>query len=135
MGTFAVQVQVSKPYSGEFAAVDALVDTGASYSMFPSDVLENIGAVADETRAFDLADNRTVQLPIGHAEIRIAGKQIITQVVFGPVNGPSLIGATTLEGAGLAVDPMRRLLVPVNGLLMSGVNGVFGNGLANNDTP
>ena len=135
MGTFAVQVQVSKPYSGEFASVDALVDTGASYSMFPSDILENIGAIVDETRAFDLADNRTVQLPIGHAEIRIAGKQIITQVVFGPIKGPSLIGATTLEGAGLAVDPMRKLLVPVNGLLMSGVNGVFGNGLANNDIP
>ena len=135
MGTFAVPVEISRPYGDEFAAMDAVVDTGATYSVFPSDVLENIGAVVDETRAFDLADNRTVQLPIGHAEIRIAGKQIITQVVFGPVNGPSLIGATTLEGAGLAVDPMRKLLVPVNGLLMSGVNGVFGNGLANNNIP
>ena len=135
MGTFSVQIQVSKPYSGEFASVDALVDTGASYSMFPSDMLDEIGVVVDETRAFDLADNRTVELPLGHAEIRVAGKQIITQVVFGPAGGSSLVGATTLEGAGLAVDPMRKLLVPVNGLLMSGLNGSFGNGRSDRSIP
>lgn len=135
MGTFTVQVQVAKPYSGVFTSLDALVDTGASYSMFPRDILDGIGAVADETRNFDLADNRTIALPLGHAEIRVAGKQIITQIVFGPVNGPSLLGATTLEGAGFVVDPIRKLLVPVNGLLMSGINDSFDDDLADSDVP
>ena len=127
MGTFTVPIEVSKPYGSEFVSLDALVDTGATYCVFPGDMLAGLGVMVEENRTFDLADNRAVELPIGHATIRLAGRQIITQVVFAPAGASPLLGATALEGASLAVDPIGQRLVPVNALLMTGLNGTLGN--------
>ena len=135
MGTFSVAIEVSKPYGEESVSFEALVDTGATYSVFPSNVLDELGVIIDENRTFELADNRVVELPIGHAAISVAGRRIITQVVFGPGEVSPLLGATALEGAGLAVDPMSQILVSVNALLKSGFNGSLGNGLNHNDVP
>ncbi len=135
MGTFSVQIEVSKPYSDVTASFEALVDTGATYSVFPSNVLDELGVILEENRTFELADNRVVELPIGHAAIVVAGRRIITQVVFGPEGVSPLLGATALEGAGLAVDPVSQTLVSVNALLKSGFNGSLGNGLNHNDVP
>ncbi len=133
MGTFAVQIEVSKPYGSEFVSVDALVDTGATYTVLPSHILAEVGVVAEENRNFELADSRVVELPLGYAAIRIADKRVIAPVVFGPERASPLLGATALEISGLAVDPIRQLLVPVNALLMSGMNGSLGNGSSESD--
>ena len=132
MGTFSVQVEVSRPYGDEFVSIDALVDTGATYSVFPSEMLERIGATVEENRSFELADGRVVELPLGYVAIRLSGKLIIAPAVFGPAATSPLLGATALEISGLAVDPIRQLLVPVNALLMSGLDGNVGNGTADN---
>ncbi len=131
MGTFTVPVQVARPYGSEFISMEAIVDTGATYSVFPGDVLTGLGVTAEDSRTFDLADNQTIELPVGYATIRFAEKQIISPAVFGPPGGSVLLGAIALEGAGLAVDPIRQLLVPVNALLLSGINGASGNGSTN----
>ena len=133
MGTFAVQIEVSKPYGSEFVSVDALVDTGATYTVLPSDILAEVGVAAEENRNFELADSRVVELPLGYAAIRIADKRDIAPVVFGPEGVSPLLGATALEISGLAVDPILQLLVPVNALLMSGMNGSLGNGRSESD--
>ena len=133
MGTFSVQIDVSRPYVIESVSIDALVDTGATYSVFPSDVLAGLGVVVEENRTFELADNRIAELPVGHATINFAGRRIITLVVFGPQGVSPLLGATALELSGLAVDPVRQLLVPVNALLISGLNGNLGNGASEGD--
>ncbi len=131
MGTFTVPIQVARPFGSEFVSMEAVVDTGATYSVFPRDVLTGLGVAAEDNRTFDLADNRAIELPVGYATIRLAEKQIITQAVFGPPGGTALLGAIALEGAGLAVDPIRQLLVPVNALLLSGINGASGSGSTN----
>lgn len=128
MGTFSVQIEVSRPFGDQFVSLEALVDTGATYSVFPTEMLKSIGTTVEENRTFELADGRVVELPLGYVSIRIAGKQIVAPAVFGPETSSPLLGATALEISGLAVDPMRQLLVPVNALLMSGLNGNFGNG-------
>ena len=128
MGTFSVPIEVSRPNGDQFVSIDALVDTGASYCVFPGDVLAGLGVVVEENRTFELADGRVVELPLGYVSIRLAGKQIIAPSVFGPETASPLLGATALEISGLAVDPMRQILVPVNALLMSGLNGTLGNG-------
>ena len=128
MGTFGVQIEVARPYSDEFVSIEALVDTGATYSVFPSDILEKIGATVEENRTFELADGRIVELPLGFVSIRLLGKRIIAPAVFGPDAAAPLLGATALEIFSLAVDPVRQVLVPANALLMSGFNGNFGNG-------
>lgn len=128
MGTFSVQIELSRPYGDQFVSTEALVDTGATYSVFPSEMLERIGTSVEENRTFELADGRVVELPLGYVAIRLSGKQIIAPAVFGPEATSPLLGATALEISGLAVDPIRQLLVPVNALLMSGFSGNLGNG-------
>ena len=128
MDTFSVSIQLSKPLGSEFVSMDALVDTGSTYSMFSSDVLARVGATVEETRTFELGDNSATEFPVGHATVRLAGRQVNVLVVFGPEGVSPLLGATTLEMASLAVDPIRKLLMPVNALLKmdnsSSSNGV-----------
>lgn len=135
MGTFSVSIEVGRPYGEEFVPFDALVDTGATYSVFAGQLLEGMGITSTETSTFELADGRVVDLPMGYATIRVSEKEIIAPVVFGPAETSALLGATALEIARLAVDPVRQTLVPVNALLMTWFDDVAGNGTANGNLP
>ena len=50
----------------------------------------------------------------GQAWATIDGESVVTIVAFGEDNAPSLLGAYTLEGLALAVDPSSQRLVPAN---------------------
>ena len=135
MGTFSVSIEVARPYSDEFVPMEALVDTGATYSVFAGQLLEGLGVTSTETSTFELADGRIVELPMGYAAIRVSEKQIIAPVVFGPAGASPLLGATALEIARLAIDPVRQTLVPVNALLMTWFDDKSGNGTSNGNIP
>jgi predicted aspartyl protease len=64
-----------------------------------------------------LADERVVEYEVGEARLRIDGRERTALVVFGPDDATPLLGATTLELFNVTVDPVRRLLEPVPGLL------------------
>ena len=117
MGTFSVAIQIGDLEGRQFADVVARVDTGATYTSVPEDTLAQLGIEVRETRPFELADDRVVEYPVGYANIRIDGHEIIALVVFAPPGTTPLLGATALETAGLAVDPIHRRLVSVTGLL------------------
>lgn len=119
MGTFRVSVQLASPGGEPFESVEALVDTGASYTWIPRDLLERLGVRPDEERVFVLADGREVRYPVAWVRIRLdAGERIQpTPVVCGDLGTEALLGAFTLEGFGLGVDPVNRRLIPVPGLL------------------
>jgi clan AA aspartic protease len=135
MGTFSVQIEVARPYGDEFVPMEALVDTGATYSVFAGHLLEGMGVASTENSSFELADGRVVELPMGYAAIKVSGKQIIAPVVFGPAGTSPLLGATALEIARLAIDPVRQALVPVNALLMTWLDDNSGNVTGNGNLP
>lgn len=85
MGTFRVQIEVGDPAGGRFQTLDALVDTGATYTWVPRDVLERLGIRPEEERPFLLADGRQVMYSI--AWVRIDGRSQPTITVLG-VPGP-----------------------------------------------
>ncbi|MFQ6029881.1 MAG: retroviral-like aspartic protease family protein [Dehalococcoidia bacterium] len=117
MGTFTVSIQVGDLTGQRFVAQEALVDTGATYTSIPGSILRQMGVAERESRSFEMADDRVVQYPVGYATIRLDGREIIAMVVFAEEGSAPLLGATTLETAGLAVDPVHQSLVPVNALL------------------
>ena len=117
MGTFTVPLQVGDTARQRLVEVEALVDTGATHTMLPRGVLVTLGVEATERVAFELADERVVEYGVGEARIRLDGRERTTLVVFGEEGATPLLGATTLELFNLAVDPVRRVLVPVPGLL------------------
>ena len=91
-----------------------MVDTGATYTTLPASLLHELGVAPLGRRRFLLADGRRVDSHFGEAMATIDGERVTTLVVFGEDGGPALLGAYTLEGLGLAVDPVERRLVPAD---------------------
>ena len=119
MGVFTVRVEIGDPNGGRFQAVEALVDTGASYTALPASLLRDLGVAPAEQRPFILADGRQVQLDMGQTWLRFDGRARVTPVVFADEGTRPLLGAVTLEEFGLGIDPVAQKLIPVPGYLMS----------------
>ena len=117
MGTFRVSMQLAGVRGERFEVMEALVDTGASYSWISRDVLEGLGAQPDEERVFVLADGREVRYPMAWVQVKLGDRIQPTLAVFGDTGTEPILGAFTLEGFGLGVDPVNRRLIPVPGLL------------------
>ncbi len=119
MGTFRVTIEVGDPGGQRFETVEALVDTGATYTTISAPPLERLGVVPHARDTFLLADGRRVERDIGRTWVRVDGRVELTLVVFGDPDTPSLLGAYTLEGLRLAADPVGHRLIPVPGLLLA----------------
>jgi clan AA aspartic protease len=117
LGTFSVQIQVGDLAGMRPVQVEALVDTGASDTVLPQDLLRELGITTLDQFTYSLADGRIVEYDVGDARLRLEGRERTTQVVFGPEGVTPLLGTTTLQVFHLEVDPIAERLVPVQGLL------------------
>ena len=111
MGLFWQRVRVGNPAGGDFAEVDALVDTGATDSVFPASFLDGLHLRPAKHLEYKVADGRVVELPYGAALISIGGETWPCPVLWGP-DDEALLGATTLEIFKLLVDPNSQSLRP-----------------------
>lgn len=67
---------------------------------------------------FALADGRRVECEMAETRVRLVGEIRTTLMTFGEEASMPFPGACTLEGFGLAPDPVSRRLISVPGLLM-----------------
>ena len=111
MGVFSVELEVGGPGREEFVAVQALVDTGAIYTMLLEDLLDGLGVPRLETDVFELADDRLVEYLLGDAVVRWQGRMRTVPVVFARPGSTPLVGATTLGILRLIVDPVEERLI------------------------
>jgi predicted aspartyl protease len=118
VSTFSVAVEVGDLEGGQFEFIEALVDTGASHSIFPARFLREIGVQPTERWPFRPAADRQREFEVGQARLRLDGRIRVETVVLGDDSMQALLGAVTLEDYRLAVDPVAQRLVPVPGLLM-----------------
>ncbi len=114
MGTFSWPLRISGMNGGPSREIEAMVDTGAAYTTLPARVLRELGIEPVDRGVFLLADGRRVDMEIGRAWATINGTSEVTLVVFGEDDAPALLGAYTLEGLRLAVDPVAQRLVPTH---------------------
>ena len=117
MGAFSVAVELASIRQARRQTLQALVDTGSSYSFVPRPVLESLDIEVAGQRPFRLADDTRVFYDIGWAVIRVDEFEAPTIVVFGDAGAAPLLGAHAMEGLGLAADPVNQHLVPVDALL------------------
>ena len=118
MGTFQVELEIGDPQGQHFEPVDALVDSGATYTTLPESILRKLGVVPLSNANFVLADGSRMERGIGQTWMRLEGEEFIVPVVFGPEATQPLLGAVTLEIFRLGIDPVRQRLIPVEGLLL-----------------
>ena len=116
MGTFFTPVEIAGPDQERFETVDALVDTGASYSMMPASLLRSLGVTPSVKHEFRLANGELIHADIGAARVRIDGRVRTTPVVFADERSHSILGAMTLEQFSMAVDPVDLRLVPTSAI-------------------
>jgi predicted aspartyl protease len=100
---------------GDSRTVEALVDTGSSFSTVPSPVLEELGIVPHRVVRLRLANGEVSERRIGRVMVQLDGIQEETLCVFGSPDDLPTIGAHTLEALLLGVDPHGQRLVPVEG--------------------
>ncbi len=77
-------------------------------------LLRELGIEPVGKRRFLLADGRRTEMYYGQAWATIGGKIVVAIAVFGEDDAPALLGAYTLEGLALAVDPTEQRLVPTH---------------------
>ena len=118
MGTFTVMLGVADPQGRRYDEVEALVDSGATYTVLPTSRLEGLGVTPHESRTFVLADGNRVERGFGRTWISLNGRRDVSPVVFWDEGSLPLLGAVTLEIFGLAVDPVNRRLIPVEAFML-----------------
>lgn len=114
MGLTHVKARVANPEKPDSPiTVEFLVDSGAVYTLVPAGVLEELGLQPHSRREFVLANGEVVTRDLGSAVFEYQGQRGDSLVIFGQEGDEPLLGATTMEGFGLILDPFRRELKPI----------------------
>lgn len=112
-GTFRTDVELENPgRPGERELVPAaLVDTGAALSWFPAHVLLGLGVARIKVWHFRQADGSVLARWTGAVIVHAGGTSTFDEVVFGEPGDLVLLGARSLEGLNLRVDPVTMSLI------------------------
>lgn len=95
-----------------FSVQEMLVDTGSEYTWAPRAELERAGIDREKKDlTFVMANGQHVTRSVGFAIVRVENKFTVDEVVFAEVGDLLLLGARSLEGLNLVVDPARKKLV------------------------
>lgn len=114
MGTFRTDCIMENILNRQkaFLLPRALVDTRAEFTWAPAGMLEQIGIQREKKDVpFTMANGQQVTRSIGFAIVRVGNGYTVDQVVFAEPGDQSLLGARSLEGLNLNVDPVRKRLV------------------------
>jgi len=113
MGIFRTQVTIEHTArKGARCIVESvMVDTGSELSWFPADVLESIGIERQFRKRFRQASGAVVEREVGYALLFAAGAWAPDFVVFANPGDLTLLGARSLEGLNLVVDPVNKRLI------------------------
>lgn len=119
VGLFRITIGVESPRQrGTITSVEeTLVDTGSEATWVPRSVLESLGVTVERQRGFIVADGRRIDRDIGYAIIHAAGTATIDEVVFAGDTDFPILGAHSLEGLNLRVDPVKKTLVDAGPIL------------------
>jgi len=88
-----------------------VIETDAPLSWLPAHLLEELGIARKKVWHFRQADGTEVRRSSGYAIVHVAGTETSDEVVFGEPGDATLLGARSLEGLNLRVEPRTNRLV------------------------
>jgi len=109
VGHVWVEATISNPFTGRSVAFKALVDIGATYTVIPRRIFEELQLPPRGKRKVRTAKG-FVELDECFGVIEIMGKSTETRMLVSDDLEFMLIGVTTLELLGLEVDPITGKL-------------------------
>ena len=114
MGFTYARIKIRKGYGSKKSVEQRLlVDSGAIYTVVPTEDLNELGIIAHSEEEFELADGNIIKRKVGDAHYEFKGRKASAPVVFGEKGDSKLLGALTLEALGFVLDPLRRELRPL----------------------
>ena len=116
MGVFSVGISIGDMDRQQWADMYATVDTGAFMLSMPDSLLRSIGVSPSFTQNVRMADGSTRDMEIGHAWLRLNGREAITYFAFNEEYGTPLLGSLALETLRLYVDPVEQRLIPMDSI-------------------
>ncbi len=116
MGTVSHPITLIGDQDTRSETLDALVDTGATFTSAPEATLERLGIRRENQIQLRLANGEVVEHAIGEVVAEMDGVRRTIICIFGPEGAQALIGAHTLEAFLLAVDPVEQRLIPTEAL-------------------
>src|SRR5437867_2280413 len=114
MGTFYTRCKIENPVERAKSAVipRMLIDIGSACTWVSAAMLEKIGIEREKKdMAFVMANGQQITRSVGFAIIRLDKFFTIDEVVFAEKEDLLLLGARSLEGLNLTIDPRRKKLV------------------------
>jgi predicted aspartyl protease len=113
MGTFFADALLAAPETPERRhAVTLLVDSGSTYTWVSGAVLRALSVVPTERRRIVTIEGQVTERDAAEVLITLEGRTLHTVCLFGEARDLDVLGAYTLEGFGLGIDPVQRKLVP-----------------------
>lgn len=120
MGTFSVKLKVWKEDGLEGAQeLDLSVDTGASFSWISKARLDRLGVKPAYRMPFRTIDGRVLEREMAVVYIAADGRLVPDLVVMAEEGESEEMGAHSIEGLGMAADPVQKKLVPTVMLALS----------------
>ena len=112
VGTFYADFTLLSRDRSRSRTLNGLVDTGASYTMVPASILEDLGLEPFATETFTLADGSRREYSLGWVEMGLDGRIRPVDIIFGDEGVKVLLGAMALEAFALAADAKNGRLIP-----------------------
>ena len=117
MGLFRVSARLTGP-TGRSEQVELLFDSGATLLVVPRDLADRLGVVPKRQQPVVIAGGKREVWPVAEVRLNLDGQEVTTPCFVAP-GGPPLLGAVALESLFLAIDPVAKRLVPVEGFVGS----------------
>ena len=115
MGLFYVKGSLTGP-TGRKEEAELLVDTGATLLAVPRSMAERLGLMPTRSQRVMIAGGQHEVWPVAEVRLALDGVETTTPCFIAP-DGPPLLGAVALESLFLAVDPVAKRLIPVEGFV------------------
>ncbi len=109
MGHVEVKVALTNPEVGAVIDEKGLVDTGATLTVLPRKLADAL-QLRVKAKSKAMTAGGPIPIDLSDLNVEIEGKSATVRVAISDVVDRLLVGVTTLETLGLAVDPMTGQL-------------------------
>ncbi len=109
MGHIWVRTRIGRPDKSKVIEVNGLVDTGATLTVIPRKIAEELGLEVTGKSYVETGAGRLL-MERSRVFIEIMGESEIVPVLISDIIDKVLIGGSTLEVLGLQVDPITGKL-------------------------